>query len=1240
MRKLKLLLALCMVTIAASASKTVYLAPGTWDVAEATEYYAIWAWAGSDPGQWYVMDDTDNDGIYEYTFTDDNLTGMQFGRMGANTLTSATDYNTAEKWNTTGDLTITDGILYTISGEVGSPTVTTSIYGATAASFTDGGKYIFKNVGTNRYLGPANDWGTQASLIPGSITTIIHANNGKYRIESQVWNHNSNDWVYFNGGYMDSNAPQDVTISKLSNGAYVLSNGTTYYGHNGSSTFILNGELTDFNNANAQWQIVSCDDAIANATADNPVDASFLISNPNFDRNHRLGTGAWTNPSNLGLAGGDKTNFCVEAYEKTFDLSQTITVPNGYYKVRAQAAVTMHTNRVWDTYDATKCPVVYATSGSATVTTPFKEMVDDDKLTSQTQIGNAFLAGNYVTEYSDMLTVTNKTITIGAKSEYTNIWGVFDTFMLQYCGPLDLSGYATSLANAVSAAEALNGTIPTACYDAIAAVVAEKNKTYDNEDDYQAAIDAIGDAISTYASDNIVAAYARYNRIKAAVLAINASTDVTAFDEAANAATTNTAIDAVVPGLRNALTTYLADGLTNVEIDVTDALIDNPEPGISGNLDWWTTNQTTGYGNNLYEFYKKDDASSRQTIPATMPVGYYKMTVVGYTRSEYTACMFVDVNNSNVANQTLVGVASGTVNKLSEGNSWIAAGNGVNEMIFNLENAAENNLTIGIWAGDQGDKWTCWRSFKLEYLGTAPLVIFQQELAAAAEAANTHATELGETIPAGAKTAYTNAISTAAAKNTTIDECLQSKADIEAATAAADACVAPYAAYNTLNTAVQALYDVAKYEELTTGAHETLGTAISTAATTVTEATTAATIEDVTSTLKAAGVTYAGAANPTGTAQFDLTFMLNNPDVTKYWNGTWWIVPDGWHSEQADGNKQVMKNDATTNGEYGVYFEYWSNPAKTNGLFNLYTSVTLAKGTYNMSCYAFAKDEGNPATNGAGVYFYANDTQGSQVTSNKLTEQSIVFVNDAEQEVKIGLKPTSGNTYNWMGIGYVKLYKVPAQSYTVDETVAWDNTVSGAGDVTLNRTIKAGVNTLVLPFSMTQAVVEDNFGEDSEVYVLSSYDAAKENLSFTIHDGISANLPCLLKATKEGTSYNLKDRTIVAGTPEITVTGAKMTGTYAATMNAPEGSFIISGGKIYNVNSTVALKNTRAYITLTTDGARALTFSLDGGETTGIATMENGEMKMETGVIYDLQGRRVVAPAKGLYIINGKKVVK
>ena len=1223
MRKLKLLLAACLVTVAASASKTVYLAPSEGWTADGARF-ALYHFTGETAGPWVDFTDADADGIFEATF-DDTYEGMIICRMNGAT----TENNWDNKWNQTSDLAApgADALLYTISGDTGSPTVTVSIYGATAASFTDGGKYLFKNVGSGRYLGPGNSWGTQASLLAQSHYNTLHAASGKYTIESQVSNGGTN--YYFTGSFMDGGAT-NIDIVQLTNGNYVMSTtGTAFFGYDGTSTVLAT--LADYAADNAQWQIISYDEALADATEENPVDATFMILDQNFDRNNRhsnkenndLGS-AWTvESSNCNLSGGDNTNRVAESWRAAFTLSQTITVPNGYYKIRAQAAVTEYT------VTGENLPVVYANDA----TVPFNICTNGNN--GMDQFSANFTAGQFFTEWTDMVTVTGKSITVGVKGTRTDSWCVWDNIQLMYYGPINLSGYVTALADAVAAAEATEGTIPTAAYNAIAAVVTENNKEYDNEDDYLTAINAINTAVSTYAYDNIVAAYARYNRIKAAVLAINADIDVTAADAAAEAATTNTEVDAAVPTLRAALTAYLAT-VEDQEIDITDAMIDNPAPGTAEKLDYWTNEGgTPGLQYNLYEFYKVEATTKQQLAP--LPAGYYKMTVVGYTREGNGAYMFADGNTHN-----LVQVASSVVNVRQQGDAWIAAGNGVNEFIFQLEND-EPDLEIGIYtsATENNDKWTCWRSFKLEYMGTAPLTVFQSELAEKAAEANAHATELGETIPAGAMTAYTSAISTATAANATVAECKQSIDDIAAATTAADAFVTPYAAYLAVQPHVQALYD-AEYEELTAGSHETLGNAL-TAATTSLAATTIATtdIAGIASTLKAAGVTYAGAANPINDAQFDLTFMLTNPDVTAFTN---WNKVEGWYTDQSDGNSQKMTNDAATSedGTKTAFYEYWSYTAKSNNAFTLYQKVTLPEGTYNISCYAFAKEQDDPANTGdkRGVKFYANDTEGSAVYTTRLTQASIEFVNASEQEVKIGLKATSPNSYNWMGIGYVELYKVPAKSYTVDESVAWDNTVSGAGEVTLTRTIKEGVNTLVLPFSMTQAEVEANFGEGSKVYAISAYDAAKENLSFTLKSGISANEPCLLKATVAGTSYTLADRTIVAGEPEATATGAKMIGTYAATMDAPDGSYIISDGKIYNVNSTVTLKNTRAYIQLTTEGARALTFSLDGGETTGIATLENGELKVETGAIYDLSGRVVKNPAKGIYILNGKKVIK
>lgn len=75
----------------------------------------------------------------------------------------------------------------------------------------------------------------------------------------------------------------------------------------------------------------------------------------------------------------------------------------------------------------------------------------------------------------------------------------------------------------------------------------------------------------------------------------------------------------------------------------------------------------------------------------------------------------------------------------------------------------------------------------------------------------------------------------------------------------------------------------------------------------------------------------------------------------------------------------------------------------------------------------------------------------------------------------------------------------------------------------------------------------------------------------------------------------------------------------------------VSGGK---------LAANRAYLQLPTDDvkARELSISFDDGETTGISEIEKLR-NVGNEKFFDLQGRLVAQPTKGLYIVNGKKYI-
>jgi len=420
-----------------------------------------------------------------------------------------------------------------------------------------------------------------------------------------------------------------------------------------------------------------------------------------------------------------------------------------------------------------------------------------------------------------------------------------------------------------------------------------------------------------------------------------------------------------------------------------------------------------------------------------------------------------------------------------------------------------------------------------------------------------------------------------------------------------------------------------------------------------------ASIEDINNAanaLKAAALTYVADADPAEGNKFDLTFLLTNPDLTPFYTGGHGSKPEGWQTEQADGNWQVIPSEEAANldGVHKYCYEYWSNPAKTNGLFNLYTTVNLPVGTYQMNCYAFARDQ-FAGTNTAGVYFYANNTQGSQVNSNTLEEQSVEFVNTAEQDVKIGLKPTSTNTYNWMGIGYIHLYKVPAKKFEIKETESYDHTQDGAGDVKLYREFHwYDYNTLVLPFNMSAEEVNSVFGPEAKVYYAESFEnnviSLRKNPEGSV---IKANTPCvILMGGQLNLPIEIPSRTLVPTTednPQYVGSAVTTIGNYSDACLIPQlgmtnwfigyGGSQIESAALYYVDSEVRIRATQAYFMVEgATEAKPIGFSVDG-QTTGIATIENGEINFNAGKVYDISGREVQNPTRGIYIVGGKKVM-
>ena len=196
---------------------------------------------------------------------------------------------------------------------------------------------------------------------------------------------------------------------------------------------------------------------------------------------------------------------------------------------------------------------------------------------------------------------------------------------------------------------------------------------------------------------------------------------------------------------------------------------------------------------------------------------------------------------------------------------------------------------------------------------------------------------------------------------------------------------------------------------------------------------------------------------------------------------------------------------------------------------------------------------------------------------------------------------------------------------------------SGTGDVTLTRGITADKwSTIVLPFAMDATQMTTAFGSDVKVAELTSGDAA--TLNFTTRTAMEANKPYAIKVASDFTTATISGATIADATPTQNVeSNWQFIGTYAST-TVPAGSYYFKSNQLWQAggSGTTSMKPFRAYFTPATVGARELNFVVDG-ETTGIEVIDNSQWTIDN--VYDLQGRRVDQPTKGLYIVNGKKVV-
>ena len=90
------------------------------------------------------------------------------------------------------------------------------------------------------------------------------------------------------------------------------------------------------------------------------------------------------------------------------------------------------------------------------------------------------------------------------------------------------------------------------------------------------------------------------------------------------------------------------------------------------------------------------------------------------------------------------------------------------------------------------------------------------------------------------------------------------------------------------------------------------------------------------------------------------------------------------------------------------------------------------------------------------------------------------------------------------------------------------------------------------------------------------------------------------------------------------------------------GDYFIGNGAVYKSAGETTIKAFRAYIHDKTADSGGVKFFINGESFEDIETAINGinaAEKAENGAIFNIAGQRVNKAQKGLYIMNGKKVI-
>ena len=271
-----------------------------------------------------------------------------------------------------------------------------------------------------------------------------------------------------------------------------------------------------------------------------------------------------------------------------------------------------------------------------------------------------------------------------------------------------------------------------------------------------------------------------------------------------------------------------------------------------------------------------------------------------------------------------------------------------------------------------------------------------------------------------------------------------------------------------------------------------------------------------------------------------------------------------------------------------------------------------------------------------GNYFMV-DTHGGKLTDMTVTLSDASYkISSIESGAKLSISSNVQTVTFTTDMSSVKCYAT--NSTQIRATVIVINAIIP----TVNRYATSLVQNVAIT-SAKYATYCSNEGLDFSASDVKAYtakvDGNKVVLTQVANDIVPANTGVILYCETAG-NYDIPVIKTSATVSDNEMVGVTESTPVAWTTDDKYYNYILQNGVFNNANGG-NLKANRAYLHTTYDvtatGARALVMVFDG-ETTGIKDNKR-ETITNSREFYNLNGQRVAQPTKGLYIVNGRKVV-